>query len=88
MAAVLLGMGLPTMPLKAESKDMLACCWNPVCYVYGNRDEKYAALAHDFVHEGFEARGIMAGHNSHFENPDTYVAELDNILRGNEMRGI
>lgn len=88
MACVAEGMGQHTMPLKSETLEMLACSWNPICYLFGRRDQKYADKAHDFLHEGYEARGVMAGHNVHLENPDNYVQELLSFLHSNEMRGI
>lgn len=87
MANVIEGMGQHTMRLRSETMAMLECTWTPVFYLCGTRDEKYRLLAEEFLKEGFEAKAIMAGHNTHLEAPEYFLDAVRAFFSRVEVKG-
>lgn len=79
--------GQDHMRLRQEYRTELSYSWIPVYYLCGTRDDTYLALAEDLVHEGFDAKALMGGHNLHLEVPAYYLDALEGFYRANEMRG-
>ncbi|MGI6590702.1 MAG: alpha/beta fold hydrolase [Eggerthellaceae bacterium] len=88
LALTLENSGQDRMRLRDEYLEQLSYSWIPVYYLSGTRDDKYLELAELLIHEGFEAKALMGGHNLHLEVPDYYREALDGFYRANEMRGI
>lgn len=86
-ARVLEFMGAHTMRDEAEAFAMLAATWIPILYVCGTQDEASMRLGEHFIHEGFEACAIMAGHNIHLEMPEGYLDALRGFFSTVELRG-
>lgn len=66
----------------AEQPDLrpaLAECVIPFFYLYGERDEKFRAIARELPAIGHQIS--HAGHNAHRENPDAVAERLAQILR-------
>lgn len=76
LAAMLQATSLAQQP---DLRPALSACATPFHYVYGERDEKFAALAAELHAE----RHVIpnAGHNAHRDNPAAVAASLAQILR-------
>lgn len=76
LAAMLEATSLAVQP---DLRFALSACNTPFYYLYGERDEKFAAIAAELNAE----RHVIphAGHNAHRENPAAVAASLAQILR-------
>ena len=76
LAAMLEATSLAVQP---DLRSALNACNAPFYYLYGERDEKFAAIAAELNAE----RHVIphAGHNAHRENPGAVAASLAQILR-------
>ena len=76
LAAMLQATSLAEQP---DLRAALAECVVPFFYLYGERDEKFRAIARELPALGHEIP--LAGHNAHRENPDAVAERLAQILR-------
>ncbi len=88
MARVVLNAGSQTMDAARDNMAMLGQLWLPTLYVAGTRDEKHLEIAERFIHEGFDAKPVMAGHDTHLEMPAEFCKAVESFLRANELRGV
>ncbi len=86
MARVLLNAGQQTMDSARDNMVALGLLWLPTLYVAGTRDAKYLEIAEQFIREGFDAKPVMAGHNTHLELPAEFCKAVESFLRANELR--
>lgn len=76
LAAMLQATSLAEQP---DLRPALAECMVPFFYLYGERDEKFRAIARELPAIGHQIS--HAGHNAHRENPDAVAERLAQILR-------
>lgn len=76
LAAMLQATSLAEQP---DLRPALAECVVPFFYLYGERDEKFRAIARELPATGHQIS--HAGHNAHRENPDAVAERLAQILR-------
>lgn len=86
MARVLEGMGQHAMRSRDENLAMLDCVWMPVLYLAGTRDEKYRDIAEGMLKQGFDAKALMGGHNTHLEVPEYFLNEVSGFFTRVEVR--
>lgn len=70
---------ITSLAVQPDLRAAISVCNFPFDYLYGERDEKFAALAAELD----AVRHVIpnAGHNAHRENPDAVAASLAQILR-------
>jgi 2-succinyl-6-hydroxy-2,4-cyclohexadiene-1-carboxylate synthase len=68
-----------SLAVQPDLRFALSACNAPFYYLYGERDEKFAAIAAELNAK----RHVIphAGHNAHRENPAAVAASLAQILR-------
>ncbi|MBY6290596.1 2-succinyl-6-hydroxy-2,4-cyclohexadiene-1-carboxylate synthase [Enterobacter bugandensis] len=68
-----------SLALQPDLRAAISVCNFPFDYLYGERDQKFAALAAEL--DAVRHAIPNAGHNAHRENPDAVAASLAQILR-------
>ena len=68
-----------SLAVQPDLRAAISVCNFPFDYLYGERDQKFAALAAEL--DAVRHAIPNAGHNAHRENPDAVAASLAQILR-------
>lgn len=68
-----------SLAVQPDLRAAISACNFPFDYIYGERDQKFAALAAEL--DAVRHAIPNAGHNAHRENPDAVAVSLAQILR-------